>query len=53
MPTSQMKRQTCNINCESFQLRIRAHHYIKREKYQSGQTKITFEETSKSPKKSI
>ena len=51
LTTSQIKRQTCNMNRESCQLRIGAHHYKKKEKYQAWSNKITFKETAKSPKK--
>ena len=40
LTTSQIKRQTCNMNRESCQLRIGAHHYKKKRNIKPGQTKL-------------
>ena len=53
LTTSQIKRQTCNMNRESCQLRIGAHHYKKKRNIKPGQTKLRSKKRQKVRKKYI
>ena len=53
LTTSQIKRQTCNMNRESCQLRIGAHHYKKKRNIKPGQTKLRSKKRQKIRKKYI
>ena len=53
LTTSQIKRQTCNTNRESCQLRIGAHHYKKKRNIKPGQTKLLSKKRQKVRKKYI
>ena len=53
LTTSQIKRQTCNMNRESCQLRIGANHYKKKRNIKPGQTKLRSKKRQKIRKKYI
>ena len=53
LTTSQIKRQTCNMNRESCQLRIGANHYKKKRNIKPGQTKLRSKKRQKVRKKYI
>ena len=53
LTTSQIKRQTCNMNRESCQLRIGAHYYKKKRNIKPGQTKLRSKKRQKVRKKYI